>query len=57
MDKLEFINHSGIAITQDGKSIAVDPWVEGNVFNNSWSLLTRTSENSINKKLFKFSRN
>ena len=48
MDKLEFINHSGIAITQDGKSIAVDPWVEGNVFNNSWSLLTRTSENSIN---------
>ena len=42
MNKLEFVNHSCVIISNENISLAMDPWVEGSVFNNSWNLLVKT---------------
>ena len=56
MNKLEFINHSCIIISNKNISLAMDPWTEGSVFNNSWNLLVKTPnyliENQKNQILY-----
>lgn len=55
MNKLEFVNHSCIILSNKNVSLAMDPWIEGSVFNNSWDLLVKTPDNSIeNLKKTKF---
>ena len=49
MNKLEFINHSSIIISNKKISLAMDPWIEGSVFNNSWNLLVKTPNYLIEK--------
>ena len=49
MNKLEFINHSCIIISNKNISLAMDPWTEGSVFNNSWNLLVKTPNYLIEK--------
>jgi UDP-MurNAc hydroxylase len=40
--KTEFVNHSSFIIENEGTRIICDPWLEGSVFNNGWSLLSPT---------------
>ena len=47
MPNLEFINHSCLIFSHNNVSLAMDPWIEGPVFNNSWNLLTKTPQKSI----------
>ena len=47
MATLEFVNHSCIVLSHNNVSLAMDPWIEGSVFNNSWDLLSKTSQKSI----------
>ncbi len=47
MNKLEFINHSCIILSNKNISLAMDPWTEGSVFNNSWNLLVNTPNNLV----------
>ena len=47
MSNFEFVNHSCVILTHNDVSLAMDPWIEGSVFNNSWDLLTKTPEKSI----------
>ena len=42
MNKLECVNHSCVIISNKNISLAMDPWIEGSVFNNSWNLLVKT---------------
>ena len=44
MNKLEFINHSCVIISNENTSIVMDPWIDGSVFNNSWNLLIKTPD-------------
>lgn len=58
--KIKFINHSCYLVELDNCLILNDPWVEGKVFDNSWSLIDDSSSiNEViellkknNKKLF-----
>ena len=45
--KFEFINHSCFTVTYKDKSLTVDPWLEGSVFNKSWNLLVETPTKSL----------
>ena len=55
MNKLEFVNHSCIILSNNNVSLAMDPWIQGSVFNNSWNLLVKTPDNTIeNLKKAKF---
>ena len=45
--KFEFINHSCFTVTYKDKSLTVDPWLEGSVFNKSWNLLIETPAKSL----------
>ena len=45
--KFKFVNHSCGILTNNKKSLVMDPWIEGSVFNNSWNLLVKTTEKSI----------
>ena len=47
MPNFEFINHSCVILSNNNISLAMDPWIEGSVFNNSWNLLSKTPEKSI----------
>lgn len=47
MPTIEFVNHSCIILTHNNVSLAMDPWIEGSVFNNSWDLLINTPLKSI----------
>ena len=47
MSNFEFINHSCIILSHNNVSLAMDPWIEGSVFNNSWNLLAKTPNKSI----------
>ena len=49
MPKLEFVNHSCAILSHNNISLAMDPWIEGSVFNNSWNLLVKTPSKSIKK--------
>lgn len=47
MSNLEFVNHSCVILSNNNISLAMDPWIEGSVFNKSWNLLSKTPEKSI----------
>ena len=47
MPNLEFVNHSCLILSNNNVSLAMDPWIEGSVFNNSWDLLSKTNQKSI----------
>ena len=42
-----FDNHSCIILSNKNISLAMDPWTEGSVFNNSWNLLVNTPNNLV----------
>ena len=44
-NKLTFVNHASFYITNDTSLLLIDPWVEGAVFNNGWSLLDTSTSN------------
>ena len=49
---LTFVNHASFHIANDTSLLLVDPWVEGAVFNNGWSLLdTSTSSAALVRQL------
>ena len=37
---IECINHAGFIVEHDNIVLACDPWVDGKVFNDGWSLLS-----------------
>jgi len=39
---LEWVNHASFVLDYDGVRLISDPWLEGKVFNNGWSLLSDT---------------
>jgi UDP-MurNAc hydroxylase len=43
---LTFVNHAGFHIANDHTLLLVDPWLEGAVFNNGWSLLDNSTSNA-----------
>ena len=47
MPNFEFVNHSCVILSNNNISLAMDPWIEGSVFNNSWNLLSKTPKKSI----------
>ena len=47
MPNLEFVNHSCVILSNNNTSLAMDPWIDGSVFNNSWNLLSKTPDKSI----------
>lgn len=40
--EIEFVNHSSFIIHYKEKRIICDPWIEGSVFNNGWSLISKS---------------
>lgn len=46
MNQLTFVNHASFHVASDDALLLVDPWVEGSVFNNGWSLLDNATSNS-----------
>lgn len=40
--KIEFVNHASFIIEGSGTRVLCDPWLEGSVFNNGWSLISPT---------------
>lgn len=47
MTKLTFINHASYIIETDESLLVVDPWVEGDAFDNGWSLLDKSITNKM----------
>ncbi len=43
---LTFVNHACFHIANDNTLLLVDPWLEGAVFNNGWSLLDSATSNA-----------
>ena len=42
MDRIRWINHAGFELQTSGLRIALDPWLAGLAFNDSWALLSKT---------------
>ena len=42
---LTFVNHACFHVSNDETLLLVDPWVEGAVFNNGWTLLDNSTSN------------
>ena len=40
--KIKWVNHASYILEYDGIKMISDPWIEGNVFNQSWSLLAKS---------------
>jgi UDP-MurNAc hydroxylase len=40
--KLTFVNHSSLVFSYDGINLITDPWLEGAVFHDGWSLISET---------------
>ena len=40
--KIEFVNHSSFIVEYKDTRIICDPWLEGSVFNNGWSLISES---------------
>src|SRR5262245_14431114 len=38
--KIEWVNHASFVIRAGNACIILDPWIEGSVFDESWSLLS-----------------
>jgi hypothetical protein len=45
-NQLTFVNHACFYVANDSTLLLVDPWLEGAVFNNGWSLLDSGSSNA-----------
>ena len=45
--KIQFINHACFTIEVNNNLLMFDPWFEGKVFNDSWSLIKETNINDI----------
>lgn len=45
-NQLTFVNHACFHIANDSTLLLVDPWLEGAVFNNGWSLLDNGTSNA-----------
>ncbi len=43
---LTFVNHASFHVANDDTLLLVDPWVEGAVFNNGWTLLDTSTSNA-----------
>ncbi|MCE3602088.1 MBL fold metallo-hydrolase [Massilia sp. P8910] len=55
---LTFVNHACFHLANDHTVLLADPWVEGPVFNNGWSLLdTGTSNAALIRELAALKRN
>lgn len=44
-NQLTFVNHASFHVANDTTLLLVDPWLEGAVFNNGWSLLDSATSN------------
>lgn len=44
--RLTFVNHASYFIENERTLLLADPWVEGTVFNNGWSLLDTSTSNA-----------
>ena len=51
--KIKFINHACFTVEVNDNLLMFDPWFEGKVFNNSWSLIKETNINDIKIKKLK----
>ena len=51
--KIQFINHACFTIEVNNNLLMFDPWFEGKVFNDSWSLIKETNINDIEIKKLK----
>ena len=40
--KITFVNHASLIFEHQSISLITDPWIEGNVFDNGWSLLSNS---------------
>ena len=40
--ELEFVNHASLIVTAGRERIISDPWLEGEVFNDGWALISAT---------------
>ncbi len=40
--KIKFVNHASTIFSYDNVNLITDPWLEGEVFHNGWSLLSET---------------
>ncbi|MEO9531622.1 MAG: MBL fold metallo-hydrolase [Crocinitomicaceae bacterium] len=40
--KIEFVNHASVIFDYDNIRLITDPWLEGEVFHDGWSLLSKT---------------
>lgn len=40
--EIEFVNHASVIFSYDDITLITDPWFEGEVFHNGWSLLSET---------------
>ena len=45
-NQLTFVNHACFHVANDNTLLLVDPWLEGAVFNNGWSLLDNATSNA-----------
>ena len=45
-NQLTFVNHACFHVTNGNTLLLVDPWLEGAVFNNGWSLFDSTTSNA-----------
>lgn len=55
---LTFVNHACLYVANDETVLLTDPWVEGPVFNNGWSLLDNsTSDAALVRELAALKRN
>ncbi|MES2900893.1 MAG: MBL fold metallo-hydrolase [Pseudomonadota bacterium] len=45
-NSLTFVNHACFHVRNENTLLLVDPWVEGPVFNNGWSLLDSSTSNA-----------
>ncbi|XYJ09662.1 MBL fold metallo-hydrolase [Telluria sp. B2] len=43
---LTFVNHACFQVQNDSALLLVDPWLEGPVFNNGWSLIDQSTSNA-----------
>jgi UDP-MurNAc hydroxylase len=40
--EIKFVNHASTIFSKDGINLITDPWIEGKVFHDGWSLLSQT---------------
>jgi UDP-MurNAc hydroxylase len=41
--EIEWVNHAGFVLNSSGVAVFSDPWIEGAAFDESWSLLSKTT--------------